>query len=170
MMFRSSHIEVIQKPVAVHMYMYMYMLVWPLLWMWVEYMHGVCSYHKSCTCTCMYIAQVMYIVVLFAFTSLRWKRFEISIRKLCSGDWDRTIKITVWDWNKLVGFQLTFTYVVSVYIPSQYQYTYLLNSDTVSCTCDPLCAHVTVHVYMHVMHVCVHLLSHLALVYTCTCI
>ncbi len=30
----------------------------------------------------------------------RWTQFSISIRQLCSGDWDRTLKIMVWDWNK----------------------------------------------------------------------
>ena len=30
----------------------------------------------------------------------RWPKFVISIQKLCSGDWDRTIRISVWDWNR----------------------------------------------------------------------
>ena len=30
----------------------------------------------------------------------RWPEFVISIQKLCSGDWDRTIRISVWDWNR----------------------------------------------------------------------
>ena len=28
--------------------------------------------------------------------------FEISAQKLCSGDWDRTLKLSVWDWNRWV--------------------------------------------------------------------
>ena len=30
----------------------------------------------------------------------RWPEFVISIQKLCSGDWDRSIRISVWDWNR----------------------------------------------------------------------
>lgn len=29
-----------------------------------------------------------------------WPLFEISIQKLCSGDWDRTLRLSVWDWNR----------------------------------------------------------------------
>ncbi|XP_064406207.1 copine-9-like isoform X1 [Halichondria panicea] len=29
-----------------------------------------------------------------------WPSFSMSIQRLCSGDWDRVIKFTVWDWNK----------------------------------------------------------------------
>ena len=26
--------------------------------------------------------------------------FDISVQKLCSGDWDRSIRLSVWDWNR----------------------------------------------------------------------
>ena len=34
----------------------------------------------------------------------KWPSFSMSIQRLCSGDWDRVIKFTVWDWNKLVEY------------------------------------------------------------------
>ena len=27
----------------------------------------------------------------------------LPMQKLCSGDWDRTLKFSVYDWNRLVG-------------------------------------------------------------------
>ncbi len=35
-----------------------------------------------------------------SFHLLRWQQFEIAAQKLCSGDWDRTLRLTVWDWNR----------------------------------------------------------------------
>ena len=32
----------------------------------------------------------------------RWKGFTLSVQKLCSGDWDRALKISVWDWNRYI--------------------------------------------------------------------
>ena len=32
--------------------------------------------------------------------SLRWPSFIISSQKLCSGDWERTLCFSVWDWNR----------------------------------------------------------------------
>ena len=32
----------------------------------------------------------------------RWKAATITAQKLCSGDWDRTLYFTVWDWNRCV--------------------------------------------------------------------
>ncbi len=29
----------------------------------------------------------------------RWPSFTLSSQKLCSGDWDRTLRISVWDWD-----------------------------------------------------------------------
>ena len=57
--------------------------------------------HMSVQCT-LYVCMYTY----FVLNSFSWKKFDISIRKLCSGDWDRTIQITVWDWNKLVSMQI----------------------------------------------------------------
>ena len=42
-------------------------------------------------------------IYLFIYIFIRWPLFTIPVGKLCSGDWDRTLKITIWDWNKLVG-------------------------------------------------------------------
>lgn len=30
----------------------------------------------------------------------KWPKFQLPIQKLCSGDWERSIRFTVWDWNK----------------------------------------------------------------------
>ena len=39
----------------------------------------------------------------FPYISLfRWPIFEISIQKLCSGDWDRRLKFACLDWNRCV--------------------------------------------------------------------
>ncbi|KAL5473575.1 hypothetical protein EMCRGX_G028072 [Ephydatia muelleri] len=32
--------------------------------------------------------------------SPRWPKFQMEIQKLCSGDWERTLQFSVWDWNK----------------------------------------------------------------------
>ncbi|KAL5473572.1 hypothetical protein EMCRGX_G028068 [Ephydatia muelleri] len=32
--------------------------------------------------------------------SPRWPAFQMEIQKLCSGDWERTLQFSVWDWNK----------------------------------------------------------------------
>ncbi|KAL5473555.1 hypothetical protein EMCRGX_G028048 [Ephydatia muelleri] len=32
--------------------------------------------------------------------SPRWPAFQIDIQKLCSGDWERTLQFSVWDWNR----------------------------------------------------------------------
>ena len=29
----------------------------------------------------------------------RWPSFRISAQKLCSGDWERTLRFSVWDWD-----------------------------------------------------------------------
>lgn len=29
----------------------------------------------------------------------RWPPFTMGVQKLCSGDWDRTLKVIVSDWN-----------------------------------------------------------------------
>ena len=36
------------------------------------------------------------------FSVFRWPAFQMEIQKLCSGDWERTLQFSVWDWNKLV--------------------------------------------------------------------
>jgi hypothetical protein len=33
-------------------------------------------------------------------TLYRWPRFELPIQKLCSGDWERGLRFSVWDWNR----------------------------------------------------------------------
>ncbi len=33
----------------------------------------------------------------------QWPSFSLSIQRLCSGDWDRVMKFTIWDWNKSVS-------------------------------------------------------------------
>ncbi|KAL5473586.1 hypothetical protein EMCRGX_G028088 [Ephydatia muelleri] len=32
--------------------------------------------------------------------SPRWPAFQMEIQKLCSGDWERTLQFSVWDWDK----------------------------------------------------------------------
>eukprot|EP00731_Ephydatia_muelleri_P028931 Em0020g575a len=44
--------------------------------------------------------------------SPRWPAFQMEIQKLCSGDWERTLQFSVWDWNKsgnneLIGLATT---------------------------------------------------------------
>ena len=51
----------------------------------------ICQLAKlSCTC-CM----TSYMYVFF----YRWPSFRISAQKLCSGDWERTLRFSVWDWD-----------------------------------------------------------------------
>ena len=35
-----------------------------------------------------------------------WREFDITMQKLCSGDWDRTLQFSVYDWNRLAGRNL----------------------------------------------------------------
>ena len=41
-------------------------------------------------------------ILVFRHVHDRWKGFNVSAQKLCSGDWERTLDITVWDWNRYV--------------------------------------------------------------------
>ncbi len=46
-------------------------------------------------------------------SSPRWKKFSIPARTFCGGDWDRDIKVNVYDWSKtgshyLIGKTINF--------------------------------------------------------------
>ena len=50
-----------------------------------------------------YIVQCLLCNMLQICTNYcRWPRFELPIQKLCGGDWDRSLNISVWDWNRWV--------------------------------------------------------------------
>ena len=54
-----------------------------------------------------------YVYFVVVSLSCSWKEFIIPMQKLCSGDWDRTLKFTVYDWNKLVVCKsLLFTFII----------------------------------------------------------
>ena len=40
------------------------------------------------------------LLLLLLLLLVRWPEFVLPIRQLCSGDWDRTLKFTVYDWNR----------------------------------------------------------------------
>lgn len=74
--------------------------------LWVSGSLTTLHVHATCACTymCMYTYAHMYSTCCIGVHDRvhRWKGATIPAQKLCSGDWDRTLYFTVWDWNRCV--------------------------------------------------------------------
>ena len=56
----------------------------------------------ACMHTLLVLLSLMNVTTPHVTTVNRWKGTTITAQKLCSGDWDRTLYFTVWDWNRCV--------------------------------------------------------------------
>ena len=62
---------------------------------------------------CLGVYLPLKLMCIFVSLSYSWKELIIPMQKLCSGDWDRTLKFSVYDWNKLVVHKsLPFTFII----------------------------------------------------------
>ena len=77
----------------------------PLLYVGVLY---VTRLTPACMHTLLVLLSLMNVTTPHVTTVNRWKGTTITAQKLCSGDWDRTLYFTVWDWNRCVR---TYVYV-----------------------------------------------------------
>ena len=45
-----------------------------------------------------------------------WREFDITMQKLCSGDWDRTLQLSVYDWNRLARTDLMMVLLMILFV------------------------------------------------------